>query len=501
MVSYASLIALVVAGVLFALFSFAIYLFTPPQNFPKNIPTVPFYLTLLPLIKDVDQADLYRKYLKEPLQKYGAVKIFFGGRWNILLQKPSYVAEVFKYEDIYAKSGNQVKLPQSIVAEYTGDNIISSHGENWRLFTSVIKPALQHEQDPIFICRNSKVLKTMLLEEASKAPSGFVVYGLLQRYALANLSETLFGLSFETLQRPDASLHSLQMRIKPTIFNPIFLNFPFLDHYKWKSRQLGRELVRKFRNTLRTDVAKGHNHVCDHESAKLGCRMLGAHRMGLLSEKQLQDNLVSVFLAGHENPQLALISLLYLLGEHPAVQEEVRKEINIVFNNNEGKESEASYIAIHGLPILTSVIYETLRLYPPISQLLNRRTSVPNTLGNNIFIPAGVYVGYNCYATNRDTSFWGPDADDFKPSRWGSTLENIKELYRKAKAKGAFISFHGGRRACLGQRFAMQELRVTMVEILRGMRWTVDERWDGRMTPAGPLYPRNLRIKFQELKT
>ncbi|KAF2195183.1 Dit2 protein [Zopfia rhizophila CBS 207.26] len=497
MISYFSLIVLVVAGALFALFSFAVYLFTPPRNFPKNIPTIPFYYALLPLIKDNDQADLYLKYLKEPLEKSGAVKIFFGGRWNILVRKPSYVAEVFKFEDIYAKSGNQVKIPHSLVAQYTGDNIISSHGANWKLYTSVIKPALQHDQDPTLIWRNSEILKDMLLGEQKKSPSdSIVVYGLLQRYALANLSEVLFGSSFETLQKPEAPLHAFQMKIKPTIFNPVFLNFPFLDYFKFKSRQLGLELVKRFTNTLRIHVARDHNHACDHESGHLGCRMLGAYQTGILSEKQLKDNLVSVFLAGHENPQLALISMMYLLGEHPDIQQKVREEINTLYSKNEGKDARPSYAAIHDLPLLTSVIYETLRIYPPISQLINRCTNVITTLGDNIVIPAGIYVGYNCYSTNRDTAFWGLDAEEFKPSRWGTSMEEINQLYRKANAKGAFISFHGGRRACLGQKFAMEELRITMCEV----RWKVDEAWDGRMTPAGPLYPRNLRVKFEELK-
>lgn len=143
MLSYFSLVALAVFASFFAVFSFAIYLFTPPRNFPKNIPTIPFYYALLPLFKDVDQAELYRQYLKDPLEKHGAVKIFFGGRWNILVRKPSYVAEMFKYEDIYAKTGNQIKIPHSLVANYTGENIISSHGQKWKLYTSVIKPALQ----------------------------------------------------------------------------------------------------------------------------------------------------------------------------------------------------------------------------------------------------------------------------------------------------------------------------------------------------------------------
>jgi unspecific monooxygenase len=478
-----SLIVLAIAALFFGVFSFAVYLFTPPKNFPKNIPTIPFYYALLPLFKDCDQAELYKQYMKEPLEKYGAVKIFFGGRWNILVRKPAYIAEVFKHEDIYAKSGNQVKIPHSLLGEYTGDNIISAHGKNWKLYSSLIKPTLQRDHDTDSLWKNARKLKNMLLEDSKRSPNGQPVYGLLQRYALANLSEVLLGTSFDTLERTDAPLHALQTKIKPIIFDPVFLNFPVLDHFPFKSRQAGRELARSFRKGLRDHIAKSHEgHECSPESQDLGCRLLGSRREGLITEKQLCDNFVSVFLAGHENPQLTIMCLLYLLGSHTDVQDAARQEINKLFAST--SDPEPTYASIHDLPLLTSIIYESIRMFPPISQLINRCTNQPINLGGEIHIPAGTYVGYNGYSTNRDTDFWGKDADEFKPSRWGSTMEEIQSLYRRANSKGAFISFHGGRRACLGQKFALQQLRITIVELLRSMRWELDEKWPNKMTPV-----------------
>ncbi|USP79960.1 uncharacterized protein yc1106_07234 [Curvularia clavata] len=502
MVSYLSLVFIAAFATVFGVATFFVYLFTPPKHFPKNIPTIPFYYGLLPLFKDVDQAELYRRYLKEPLAQYGAVKLFFGGQWNILVTKPAYIAEIFKQEDTYAKSGNQVKIPHSVIAEYTGENIISAHGEKWRLYQRVIKPALQADQDSEKIWKNSRILSDMFLSDSKNTGgNGVPVYSLLHRYALANLSEVLYGSSFDTLQHASAPLHTLQTKIKPIIFHPIFLNFPFLDHLPLKMRKLGRVLSGQFRNTLRSAIVKGHtDHVCnENDGRNVACRLLGSHREGILSDKDLDDNLVSTFLAGHENPQLALMSLMYLLGTYTHVQEAVRQEIVSVYPSNAPADYEPSYTAIHDLPLLTSVLYESLRMFPPISQLINRCTTTPVVLGNAVSVPAGVYMGYNAYSTNRDTEFWGADAEDFKPERWGVTNEEINKLYRRANSKCAFISFHGGRRACLGQKFAMQQLRITLVQLLRDVRWKVDEKWDGRMTPAGPLYPRALKLKFASI--
>jgi cytochrome P450 len=502
MVSYLSLVFVAAFATVFGIVSLFVFLFTPPRNFPKNIPTIPFYYGLLPLFKDVDQAELYRQYLKEPLARYGAVKLFFGGQWNILVTKPSYIAEVFKYEETYAKSGNQVKIPHSVVAEYTGENIISAHGEKWRLYQDVIKPALQADQDSDQLWKNSRLLRDMFLGDSKKAGgNGIPVYSPLHRFALANLSEVLYNSSFETLQHADAPLHMIQMKIKPIIFHSIFLNFPVLDHLPLKIRKLGRQLNKEFRSTLRTAITKGHSqHVCnENDNRNLACRLIGSHREGILHDKDLDDNFVSTFLAGHENPQLALMSLMYLLGSHTDVQEAVRKEIATLFPANASADYEPNYSDLHNLPLLTSVLYESLRMFPPISQLINRRTTAPVVLGNKIPVPRGVYMGYNAYSTNRDTEFWGADSEDFKPSRWGATNEEINHLYRRANSKGSFISFHGGRRACLGQKFAMQQLRITLAELVRGCRWRVDESWDGRMTPAGPLYPRGLKLKFESI--
>ncbi|KAL4902281.1 hypothetical protein BDW74DRAFT_169523 [Aspergillus multicolor] len=483
--------------------AFLTYLFTPPSSFATSLPTIPFYYTLLPLINQTfkrpltSQVTLYKEYLSTPLTSHGAVKLFFGGRWNILITKPSYIAEVFKNEDLYAKSGNQKKIPHGVLAQYTGDNIISSHGNIWRLYTSVFKPGLQRDYEPAGVSKNAGKLVDLVRSEM-KGRGWVDVNPLMQRYALANLSEVLLGSTFGTMEKPNAPLHAFQLRIKPKIFDPIFLNFPVLDYLPLSTRREARKLVSEFTDELVNTVRKGHT-ACEHEkdhTTTLGCRLLHAYESGTFTETQLRHNMISAFLAGHENPQLLLISSLFLLADHPELQQSLRLEVSSVLDRD---APEPAYGDLSSLPLLTSVIYEVLRLYPPISQLINRRTTAPALLGGSIPIPAGTYVGYNAYATNRDVDFWGPDAEEFQPSRWGRTMEEINSLFRRANAKGAFISFHGGRRACLGQRFALMEGRVTLARLLKEFQWEVDPSWERGMTPAGPLYARNLRLRFFEL--
>ena len=139
---------------------------------------------------------------------------------------------------------------------------------------------------------------------------------------------------------------------------------------------------------------------------------------------------------------------------------------------------------LQDMPLLTAVIYESLRLFPPIGQLVNRKASENVLLGGDTAIPKGTYLGYNCYSTNRDPATWGPTADCFEPGRWGESTAAIQKNYRMRRARAEFISFHGGRRACLGEKFAMLQLRVTLVTLAREFTWRLDPSWVDRMTPV-----------------
>lgn len=96
------------------------YCFLLPPKYPENIPAIPFWVALLPFFKDVDQSDIFRTYIDKPLRKHGAVKLFFAAQWNVLVHRPAYMAEVFKDEDLFEKSGNQKKIPHSVLAQFLG---------------------------------------------------------------------------------------------------------------------------------------------------------------------------------------------------------------------------------------------------------------------------------------------------------------------------------------------------------------------------------------------
>ncbi|KAF7558213.1 hypothetical protein G7Z17_g208 [Cylindrodendrum hubeiense] len=483
-------VPLLVAIVVF----FSYYIFLLPPKYPQNIPAIPFWVALLPFFKDVDQSEIFKQYIATPLRKHGAVKIFFGAQWNVLVHRPSYMAEIFKDEDLYEKSGNQKKIPHSVLAQFLGDNIISAHGPTWKSYQSVIKPGLQRNFDGSIVSNNAVKLCKLLRDAQSTAgEKGVAVQDFLQRYSVANCSEGVLQTQFHPLESATAPINVMQSQVKMQIFKPIFMNFPVLDRLPFPSRTRAREVVRLFKNELKRALVVSHEKDDAQSSDGLGRRMLDAAKAGVLTEQQLLDNLTVAFVAGQENPQLAMTSMMYLLAKHPDAQAAIHSEILA----HGAQSAEQSRLA--EMPYLTSVIYECLRLFPPIGQLINRRAARDTFLGGDeVLIPEGTYMGYNCYSTNRDPDAWGPTADDFDPSRWGKSAEEIQTHYRRRRAKGEFISFHGGRRACLGEKFAMLQLRTTLVVLVQALQWTLDPTWVDRKTPAGPLYPRALRLVFAE---
>ncbi|KAH8657512.1 cytochrome P450 monooxygenase [Tricladium varicosporioides] len=472
------------------------YLFLLPPKYPLNIDAVPFWVGIIPFFRDVDQEDTYKKYIEKPLQAHGAVKLFFAGRWNVLVQQSSYVSEIFKDEEVFQKRGNQKKIPHSVIAEFLGDNIISARADDWKLYQGVIKPGLQRNFEADSLVENATLLCNLVKETQKIAGNaGVPISELLQRYTIANVSNTLLQTDFQTLTNPNAPLHKLQSEVKREIFQTIYMNFPILDWLPHRKR--AREAIEKFSEELAAGLNRTHEGIsCSMSSEKLGSRLIAARDEGILTKRQFRDSLNAAFVAAQENPQLLLTSTLYLLAKYPEVQQRLRGE---VCSLNTNLDPATFVLCIQDLPYLTSVIYECLRLFPPISQMINRRTSTDVMLGGKVHIPKHTYVGYIAYSTNRDKRAWGPDADDFQPARWGSTNEDINRTYRKARARAEFISFHGGKRSCLGEKFAMLEMRISLVTLVKSVTWILDEDWPDRKTPSGPLYPRGLRLKFQSV--
>ncbi|KAJ3498377.1 hypothetical protein NLG97_g1178 [Lecanicillium saksenae] len=193
---------------------------------------------------------------------------------------------------------------------------------------------------------------------------------------------------------------------------------------------------------------------------KLIYRLQRARDAGQLTDFHYRSNMKMMFIAGHENVKVLLVSCLFEVAQLPNVQQRLYEEI--IASGPEHDED-----GLKNLPYLTTVIYETLRLYPPLAQLINRRTIEPITLGNGICIRPGTWVGWNAYGVHTDPKNWGTDALEFNPDRWGNDVQSINNMSRAYQNRGLFIAFNAWSRMCIGVDFALLQMRVTLSVLLR----------------------------------
>jgi cytochrome P450 len=166
-----------------------------------------------------------------------------------------------------------------------------------------------------------------------------------------------------------------------------------------------------------------------------------------MSDEQLRDEVITLFLAGHETTANALTWASYLLSTHVGVARRLRAEVDEVLR---GRIPTASDLA--DLPYTRMVIDETLRLYPP-AWITNRRAIEADTVCG-YRIPADAMVSISPYVTHRDPTLW-ENPEGFDPERFTPERSAGRPYY-------AYFPFGGGPRQCIGKGFALMEATLVL---------------------------------------
>jgi cytochrome P450 len=174
-----------------------------------------------------------------------------------------------------------------------------------------------------------------------------------------------------------------------------------------------------------------------------------------MSDGQLRDEVMTLFLAGHETTSLTLAHTLYLLSKHPAIERRLHAEIVSVLGKRLPKADE-----VRKLPFADWVVKEAMRLYPP-AWATGRETTEPYEL-RGIKIPVGAQLMASQWIVHRDAR-WFPNPEGFDPERWSP--ERAKDVPRYA-----YFPFGGGPRVCIGNHFAMMEATLLLVLIVQRFR-------------------------------
>jgi len=185
---------------------------------------------------------------------------------------------------------------------------------------------------------------------------------------------------------------------------------------------------------------------------------------GGMTDLQLRDEAMTIFLAGHETTANALTWTWYLLSQHPAVEARLHAEIDSALG---GRLPTADDLAL--LPYTRMVLAESMRLYPP-AWLVGRRALGPFE-SNGYTIPGRSIILVSQYVMHRDAR-WFPDPERFDPERF--TPERQAE-----RPKFAYFPFGGGPRVCIGEQFAWMEGIIALA--------TIAQRWKLRLVSGHPV--------------
>ena len=173
---------------------------------------------------------------------------------------------------------------------------------------------------------------------------------------------------------------------------------------------------------------------------------------GRMSDLQLRDEAMTIFLAGHETTAIATTWAWYLLAQHPAVEAELHAELRRVLNGR-----LPGYEDVPNLVFTRQVLAETMRLFPP-AYVIGREPQEEVEIGG-YSIPAGATVFMSQYVMQRNPRYF-PDPEKFDPGRWTTEAE-------AARPKFAYFPFGGGPRVCIGEQFAWLEGILVLATLAR----------------------------------
>ncbi|KAL1682617.1 cytochrome P450 [Schizophyllum commune] len=356
-------------------------------------------------------------------------------------------------------------------------------------------------------------LRTSLETLTKDGPQEIDMLEWISRTALELIGRSGLGHSFDDLT-VDATPHPYTVSIKelaPAMFRVFFWRVYVLPHVHklgpaWLRRLIVNVLPMRRVRDLRDKVDLMWANSKEIYSRKLEALRLGdeavTKQVGQgkdilslliranmkaedpLDEDELLGQMSTLIFAAMDTTSSALSRTLSLLVQHPDVQERLRAEIRAAKKDHD----VLSYDQLDSLPYLDAVCRETLRLFPPLPQLLRLAredvvmpfsrpiVGVDGKTMNEVHVPKDTPVIIAIQNANRNPDIWGEDAKEWKPERW---LEPLPDSVADAHMPGVYsnlMTFLGGGRSCIGFKFSQLEMKVVLVELLDAFKLAASDK-------------------------
>ncbi|KLO10267.1 cytochrome P450 [Schizopora paradoxa] len=447
-----------------------------------------------------DPNKMYEKWEKE----YGSAFQVPGPFWTkqYVLLDPKALAHVFSRTPFgYTRPGAQMFL------RIFGQGLLSAEGETHKRQRKALTPAFSNAAirslTSIFFDSAYKLKDVWDSEVQSSDANGAVidVQQWMNKTSLDSIGLAGFGHDFHALDGERSEVQKVfdSFALAPAVgkFNGVitfivtflpgglFMRLP-LKRVKLFTRLAAR--IREVSEELwRKSKVEGGNDEKENKVRSAIGTLLKAESAS--TEWKIDvDEINELILAGYETTSITMTWALIELSRHPEKQERLRKELMESFSARDPTHDDFT----SGLHYLDSVLRETLRLHPPVTQLIRTAEeddilplSMPlkNASGmplNSISIPKGGQVVVPIRALNTSPTLWGPDALEFKPERWMDDESGLTEAARAIQGYHHLFTFGDGPRICIGRAFAGAEFKAVLSVLLRNY---IFELRDGPQTP------------------
>jgi cytochrome P450 len=400
-------------------------------NRPPGPPT-PFFG--LPLIGEITR-DMLGFYTRLQ-QRYGDVAYLrLGPYHDYTVFHPAQIHEV-----LVERARAFIRMPRqmAVLRQWNGDSVLIAEHDTWLRYRRLMQPAFQHGRFGRYADEVTAATRAAL--DAMAAQSGPVDFEqAMADLTLAVICRTMFGtdLGAERAAIREA-VHALSQlaveEMSALVTPPDWLPLPSVIRKRRAIETLDSTVWR----FIRERRASGQDHgdllsmlllAVDQEGDQTG-----------LTDQQVRDQCVTIFLAGHDTTATGLIFLAWALASHPELAEQVAQDVATAIGDRSP--------TFEDLPKLASVerlVKETLRMYPPAFAVFARQAT------------QDVHIG--TYVTQHDPR-WFPEPERFDPGRF--TPEREAQL-----PTGAYIPFGHGPRVCIGRFFAMMELTLVATMLLQ----------------------------------
>jgi cytochrome P450 len=352
-----------------------------------------------------------------------------------------------------------------------GNGLVTSEGAFWHRQRKLVQPAFLKARVQSYVPAMVELTNQMLNAWTSgkRAQIDFEFEALTSKIAL----KTLFDLDDHgDRERFDGVLKLafdlMNARLRRIINLPLWVPTPANLRLQMAIAELDR--------TVQGFIASGRSRH-HHGNDLLSRLLLAQHEDGRpMSDRQLRDEAMTLYLAGHETTALTLAWAWYLLSQHRRVEEKLVSEWQRVLR---GVTPTAQHL--QRLPYTAAVIAESMRLFPPV-YVIGREATTELELGGYRVKP-GYTVLMSQWVNHRDQNFF-PDPEEFRPERWQDGLA-------KRLPKFAYYPFGGGQRICVGSTFALVEATIILAAVGQHYRFTVDPDAVIDIKPQITLLPAN----------